>query len=99
MVTAPSLQAEMLRAGALAEQSIAAAVAARIGTDPDTDMYPKLVAATVMAATNVAMQQWMADDARSDMGKLLTDALAQVSAGLPPPGPALPTISTHTSSP
>jgi AcrR family transcriptional regulator len=85
MVSAPSLQAEMLRAAALAERSVAAAVAARVGADPDTDMYPKLVAAAVMAATNVAMQQWIATDARADMRKLLTEALAQLSAGLPPP--------------
>ena len=85
MVTAPSLQAEMLRAGAIAEREIAAAVAARTGTDTDRDLYPNLVAAAVMAATNVAMQHWLRTEATADMGKLLTEALAQLAAGLPPP--------------
>jgi AcrR family transcriptional regulator len=85
MVKAPSLQAEMLRAGAIAEREIAAAVAARTGTDADRDLYPNLVAAAVMAATNVAMQHWLRTEATADMGKLLTEALAQLPAGLPPP--------------
>jgi hypothetical protein len=75
----------MLRAGAIAEREIAAAVAARTGTDADRDLYPNLVAAAVMAATNVAMQHWLRTEANADMGKLLTEALAQLPAGLPPP--------------
>jgi AcrR family transcriptional regulator len=85
MVAAPALQADMIRAGALAEAEIAAAVAERTGTDVDRDLYPKLVAAAVMAATNVAMQQWLRTEAATDMGTLLTEALAQLAAGLPPP--------------
>jgi AcrR family transcriptional regulator len=85
MVQSPALQAEMLRAGALAEDEIAAAVAARTGTDVDRDLYPRLVAAAVTAAQNVAQQQFMRSDASADMGALLTEALAQLAAGLPPP--------------
>jgi AcrR family transcriptional regulator len=85
MVAAPSLQAEMLRAGVKAEEEIAAAVADRTGTDLDRDLYPRLVATAVMGATNVAMQQWLRTDARADMGALLTEALRQLAAGLPPP--------------
>jgi hypothetical protein len=85
MMAAPSLQAEMIRAGTGAEEEIAAAVAARTGTDVDRDLYPRLVAAAVMGATNVAMQHWLRTDARADMGALLTEALRQIAAGLPPP--------------
>jgi AcrR family transcriptional regulator len=85
MVLAPSLQAEMMRAGAQAEEEIAAAVAARTGTDVDRDLYPRLVATAVMGATNVAMQQWLRTEATADMGALLTDALRQIASGLPPP--------------
>jgi AcrR family transcriptional regulator len=85
MMAAPSLQAEMIRAGTGAEEGIAAAVAARTGTDVDRDLYPRLVAAAVMGATNVAMQHWLRTDARADMGALLTEALRQIAAGLPPP--------------
>jgi AcrR family transcriptional regulator len=85
MVSAPSLQAEMLRAGATAEAEIAAAVAERTGTDLDHDLYPRLVAAAVIAATNVASQQWIRGGAESDIETLLTEALDRITAGLPPP--------------
>jgi hypothetical protein len=38
-----------------------------------------------MGATNVVMQQWLRTDAEADMGALLTEALRQLAAGLPPP--------------
>jgi AcrR family transcriptional regulator len=85
MVQAPSLQAEMLRAGAVAEVEIAAAVAARTGTDVDRDLYPRLVAAAVMAANNVCQQQFIRAGATADMKELLTEALSQLAAGLPEP--------------
>ncbi|MGX6606494.1 acyl-CoA-like ligand-binding transcription factor [Micromonosporaceae bacterium Da 78-11] len=82
----PALQAEMLRASATAETAVAAAVGERTGTDPRTDLYPKLVAAAVLAATTVASQHFTrSPGAVADMGALLTDALGQISAGLPPP--------------
>jgi hypothetical protein len=84
MVTSPALQAEMIRAGATAETSVAAAVAERTGTEADA-LYPKLVAAAVMAATNVAMAEWLRRDARADIRALLSQSLTQISAGLPPP--------------
>jgi AcrR family transcriptional regulator len=86
MMQSPSLQAEMLRAGVLAEAEIAAAVAARTGTDADRDLYPRLVAAALMAATNVCQQQFIRGGAATDMKDLLTEALTQLAAGLPEPG-------------
>lgn len=83
MLEVPAIQAETLRAGALAETAIAAAVAARTGTDPAEDMYPTLVAATVIAAQNVASQAFLTK--KQSIQTLLTDALRQISAGLPPP--------------
>jgi AcrR family transcriptional regulator len=85
MVQAPALQAEMLRAGASAEAEIAAAVAERTGTDAGKDMYPWLVAAALTAATNVAQQQFIRGGGTGDMAQLLTEALTQLAAGLPPP--------------
>jgi AcrR family transcriptional regulator len=85
MVAEPSIQAEFLRAGALAEAEIAAAIAERTGTDPKHDLYPKLAAAAIMAAANTAMQHWMDSDPDAPMERLLTDALEQLRAGLPTP--------------
>jgi len=85
MVAEPSLQGEMLRAGARAEAEVAAAVAERTGTDLRRDLYPHLVAAAVMAATNVAVAHHLRADPPVPMERLLTDALAQFEAGLPAP--------------
>lgn len=86
MMQAPSLQAEMLRAGAVAEAEIAAAVAARTGTDVERDLYPSLVAAAVTAANNVCQQHFIRSGGTTDMKELLTAALTQLEAGLPEPG-------------
>jgi AcrR family transcriptional regulator len=85
MVQAPALQAEMLRASAIAESEVAAAVAERTRTDVDRDLYPRLVATAVMAANNVVQAHWMRGGATGDIAELLTDALTQLAAGLPPP--------------
>jgi AcrR family transcriptional regulator len=88
MMAVPAIQAETLRAAATAEEAMAAAIAERTGTDPQTDIYPRLVAATVMAANNVTTQFFVNRRATYDnaeVGQLLTDALRQIAAGLPPP--------------
>lgn len=85
MLANPAVQAEMLRAGAAAEEEIAAAVADRTGTDLKQDLHPHLVAAAVMAATNVVVVRHLRADPPVSMRRLLTDALAQIAAGLPTP--------------
>jgi AcrR family transcriptional regulator len=82
MIAEPALQGEMLRAGAIAEAEIAEAVAVRTGTDPKQDLYPHLVASTVVAATNTAMAHHLRTDPPVPVGRLLADALARVAAGL-----------------
>ncbi|GHJ07303.1 TetR family transcriptional regulator [Micromonospora humidisoli] len=87
MLAEPALQGEMLRAGAIAEADLAAAVAERTGTDPDRDLYPHLVAASVTAAVNAAIRHYLRADPPVPMQRLLPDALAQLAAGLPAPTP------------
>ncbi|HEY2672298.1 MAG TPA: TetR family transcriptional regulator [Rugosimonospora sp.] len=85
MVAEPAVQGEFLRAGALAQAEIAAAIAERTGTDAERDLYPQLVAAAIIAATNVAMHHWLRTEPPVSMDTLLTEALAQLAAGLPTP--------------
>ncbi|GAA3338224.1 TetR family transcriptional regulator [Amorphoplanes nipponensis] len=84
MLAEPALQGDMLRAAATAEAEFAVAVAERTGTDPD-DLYPHLVAAVVMAAANVAQSHHLRAGPPVSMRHLLTETLALVAAGLPPP--------------
>jgi AcrR family transcriptional regulator len=83
MVTEPALQGAMHKAGAAATQAVAEAVAERTGTAP-TDLYPKLVAASVAAAVGVATEHWLRADPPVPMAPLLAEALDRLSAGLPP---------------
>ncbi|MFH8982403.1 acyl-CoA-like ligand-binding transcription factor [Streptomyces varsoviensis] len=85
MLAEPALQGEMLRAGAIAEAEIAAAVADRTGTDLANDLYPHLVAAAVVAAINTAMAHYLRTDPPVPVRRLLADALARIAAGLPTP--------------
>ncbi|NUT21813.1 MAG: TetR family transcriptional regulator [Hamadaea sp.] len=85
MMAAPALQAEFLRASSIAEAEVAAAVAERTKTAVGRDLYPSLVAAAVSAAVTVCQQQYLHDDAQTDMAVLLTEALDLVEAGLPDP--------------
>jgi AcrR family transcriptional regulator len=85
MVDEPALQAEFIRANAVAETEFAAAIAERTGTDATRDLYPKLVAGAVGTAINVATEHWLRADQPTPMAPLLRDALHQLAAGLPTP--------------
>jgi AcrR family transcriptional regulator len=85
MMSSPAHQAEFLRASAVAEREIAAAVAERTGTDAERDLYPKLVAGALGAAINVATQHWISTEGAADMEELIPEVLALLAAGLPTP--------------
>ncbi|MFJ6383981.1 TetR family transcriptional regulator [Kitasatospora sp. NPDC092039] len=81
----PVLQAELVRATAATRAGLAAAVAARTGTDPDRDLYPKLVAAAALCALQVADEHHLTADPAVPFQPLLAEALRQLAAGLPDP--------------
>ncbi|MEQ0563570.1 TetR family transcriptional regulator [Amycolatopsis sp. NEAU-NG30] len=85
MVAEPALQGEFQKAGAAAEAEFAAAVAERTGTDPVTDVYPRLVAAVVGAALNTVTQQWLVGEPSRSLEDLLRDVFGRLAAGLPEP--------------
>jgi AcrR family transcriptional regulator len=84
MMSEPALQGEVLKATAAAATELAAAVAERTGTDV-RDVYPRLVAGTVLAAAQVCTDQWLHADPPVPMAPLLRDALGLLAAGLPIP--------------
>lgn len=81
----PALVAEFLKANAIGEDALAAAVGERTGTDPDSDPYPHLVAGAVGLAVRVATAHWLRADPPEPLGALLRSALDQLGAGLPVP--------------
>lgn len=62
------------------------AIADRTGTDPECDMYPRLVAAVVRAVGDVAMGEYGTADPPVSFTSLLRKGFAAVAAGLPEPG-------------
>jgi AcrR family transcriptional regulator len=85
MISEPALQGEFLKASAAADREVALVIAERTGLDVECDMYPRLVAAALGAAIQVANDQWLRADPPVPLAPLLRDALNQMAAGLPAP--------------
>ncbi|RKT19741.1 TetR family transcriptional regulator [Streptomyces sp. 1114.5] len=81
----PALQAELVRGSAATRAELAAAVAARTGTDADRDLYPKLVASAALSALQVANEHYLTADPVVPFLPVFTEALRQLTAGLPDP--------------
>lgn len=75
------------------EDALAAAIAERTGTDAERDLYPRLVAAVTVSATQTAFDHWRQADAEhgpdvrpgEPFASFLRRVLRQVAAGLPAP--------------
>ncbi|MBF6348428.1 MULTISPECIES: TetR/AcrR family transcriptional regulator [Nocardia] len=78
---APDMQAAAAKA--IGDELIIA-IARRTGTEP-TDLYPKLVAATVNAAYLVALDTYSHSDPPAPVTTVLREVLKQLSEGLPAP--------------
>ncbi|GAA0900291.1 TetR family transcriptional regulator [Pseudonocardia zijingensis] len=85
LLAQPELRGEFVKAASAAERELALAVGERTGTDPDRDMYPRLVAAAVGSAVHVASEQWLRTEPPVALDVLLADALEQLATGLPDP--------------
>lgn len=85
MLTDPSVRGEHLRAAATAETEIAAVIAARTGLDLTRELYPHLLAAALIAATNTAAGHHLRTEPPRPVEELLPEALALLQAGLPDP--------------
>ena len=85
MLRHPSLQAANMRAQLALQDALADAVAARLGIDPDQDIYPRLVVGVAIAALHTALRHWAAGPGHRPFLATLRAALDQVPQGLPEP--------------
>ncbi|MHB1535318.1 MAG: TetR/AcrR family transcriptional regulator [Acidimicrobiales bacterium] len=67
------------------ERSMVLAIAARLGLDPDTDLYPSLVVAAATSAARVAFLCWSDRGGNDPAGAALRAAFDQLAAGLDTP--------------
>jgi AcrR family transcriptional regulator len=87
----PELAAAQRRLHASIEGALAAAIADRTGTDAERDLYPRLLAAVVVSATQTAFDHWRTSDSTVPFAQVIREVLGQVAAGLPaPPAPRPP---------
>jgi AcrR family transcriptional regulator len=82
--TVPALQGAYLRMLVANERLLAAAIAARRGTDPESDLPSRVLAAAVLAADRVAIVHWLSTGAAVPFSDLSRQAIASVIAGEPP---------------
>ena len=85
--TSPELWPRMFAHFTQFERALTEAVALRTSRDPDTDLYPAVVAASVVAVMRVALTKWRADGEAASLSDLLTEALDILAAGLVAPHP------------
>ena len=87
------LAAAQRRLSASIETALTIAIAERTGTDAERDLYPRLVAAVAVNATQTAFDYWRGADAEGGadarpgepFDSFLRRVLRQVAAGLTPP--------------
>lgn len=79
----PALHGELAKASAAAQAVLADAIAQRTDGDARRDLYPNLTAAAIGAAIATAVEHALRTDPPVPLGRVLCDALGQLSAGLP----------------
>lgn len=80
----PQLWPAMVAGFTAFERTLTEAVAARTGCDPQTDLYPGVVAAATMGAVRMAVAHWRAGSGNAPLPDLLTEAFDILAAGLAP---------------
>lgn len=76
-----ALRGEYLKTVVAIERPLAEAIALRSDTDPERDLYPRVLAAAVASAARVASEHWLDPASSSPLATVLRKALAQVAAG------------------
>lgn len=89
VVSTPALVGEYLKVQGLAQYHLAAAIAERLGTSTETDMFPRIMAGAVSAAMQAAMERWLHSDPPVSLAPLMRQSLRELADGmravLPPP--------------
>lgn len=82
VVTSPALVGEYLKVQGLVQYHLAAAIAERLGTSLETDMFPRIMAGAVSAAMQVAMERWLRSDPPVPLAPLMQQSLRQFAEGM-----------------
>lgn len=78
----PALRTTLLDKQDRWQRSLAQVLAARLGEDPARDPRPELLAATALAALDVASRRWLASDGQANLATLLDESFALLAHDL-----------------
>ncbi|WUS95880.1 TetR/AcrR family transcriptional regulator [Streptomyces sp. NBC_00708] len=78
----PALLPHFLAARGADETAMVAVVAERLGQDPESDLYPRLLAHVAVAAVRAAVEVWVATGRTRTFQSLYREAFASLAAGL-----------------
>jgi AcrR family transcriptional regulator len=78
----PALRTTLLDKQDRWQRSLAQVLAARLGADPAHDLRPQLLAATALAALDVASRRWLASDGHANLATLLDESFALLARDL-----------------
>jgi len=87
LMFSPGMRAEYLKINSEMQNALAAAIAQRIGTDVEADMYPQVLAGAVIAASQVAVRRWYAADPPVPLRPLLERAFQHLATACSQPAP------------
>jgi AcrR family transcriptional regulator len=78
----PALRTTLLDKQDRWQRSLAQVLAARLGADPAHDLRPQLLAATALAALDVASRRWLGSDGHANLATLLDESFALLAHDL-----------------
>ena len=81
--TDPHVRAAHAAQMAMIERAIAEGLAARLGTDLETDPYPGVLAAAAVGIVRASMSFWGGSGGAVKLGQLIDQAFQALAAGLP----------------
>jgi AcrR family transcriptional regulator len=91
VTSTPALSGEYLKVQAMTQYALAEAIAVRLGANPTASMFPRILAASVTAAVQTALERWLHSDPPVPLAPLVWRALHQLADGMRevlPPAPA-----------
>lgn len=84
--TDPHLRAAHAAHMAMIERAVAEGLAARLGTDPESDPYPGVLAAAAVGAVRSCISFWAGSSGAVELGQLIAGAFGALRDGLPEHG-------------
>jgi AcrR family transcriptional regulator len=82
VTSTPALRGEYLKVQAMTQYSLAEAIALRLGFKAGSSMFPRILAASVTAAVEAAMERWLHADPPTALAPVIRKSLEQLADGM-----------------